>query len=250
MSKIDAAGFVLRCRNWYEVALPIATHKIPPRVILRNGARFESDSVYWADMHAIFFQGIYTPRYLPIEKNDVVVDIGANIGVFTIYAARRTKKTVYAIEPSPDNFRAIKQNIAANGLKNVVPLNYAVSDKNGIELLFNNAASQHHRLNKVMHDSTATCINVPSITLIGLMESQKIDRIDFLKLDCEGAEEIILQTTSLDCLQKIRKIAMEFHDHLTLLNHDGMLKLLEDAGFTVRIDWDGKSVLGLIYAWR
>jgi FkbM family methyltransferase len=250
MSKVDAAKFVLHCRNWPEVALPIATHKTPPRVILRNGARFDSQSVYWADMYAIFFQGIYTPRYLPIERDDLVVDIGANIGVFSVYAASKTRNIVYAIEPSPANFQAVQRNILSNKLQNVCALNYAVSDRSGTELFFSTGASQHHRLKKVIHETAAAYIEVPSITLQDLMDRQQIAQIDFLKLDCEGAEEAILQSTPRSYLQRVRKIALEFHDHLTQLNHDGLREHLEDMGFTTRIYWDGKSVLGFIYAWR
>ena len=250
MSKVDAAKFVLQCKNWAEVALPIATHQTPLRVILRNGARFESHALYWADMYSTFFQGIYTPRYLPIEKNDVVVDIGANIGVFTVYAASRTQNTVYAVEPSSDNFQALKQNIRSNGLKNVIPLRFAVSDKSGEELFFDLGASQHHRLKKVIRDATEKYVAVPSITLQDLMDSYQIEQIDFLKLDCEGAEEAICQSTSNTYLSRVQKIAMEFHDHLTQSNHNELQKLLEKAGFSTRVYWDGKSVLGFIYAWR
>lgn len=250
MSKIDAAKFILQCQNWPEVALPIATHKIPARVILKNGTRFVSPSAYWADMHAIFFQGIYTPLYLPIEKNDLVVDIGANIGVFSLYAARRTRNMVYALEPSPANFSAIEQNIRANQLKNVLPLRYAISDTSGTEMFFTDGQSQHHRLTRVLHETPPASIAVSTITLKDLMDEYQIPAIDFLKLDCEGAEEPVFLSTPTAYLQRVRKLAMEFHDHLTKLQHDELKSFLEALGFTTRIYWDGKSVLGFIYAWR
>ncbi|MEO8953774.1 MAG: hypothetical protein ABI396_18180, partial [Ktedonobacteraceae bacterium] len=91
MSKVDATKFVMQCQNWFEIAMPIAAHKTPARVMLKNGIRFDSGAIYWPDVWAIFYQGIYTPHYLPIERDDVVVDIGANIGVFTVYAATKTR---------------------------------------------------------------------------------------------------------------------------------------------------------------
>jgi len=163
MSKADAAKFVLQCQNWFEIAIPIATHKTPARVILKNGVRFESYAIYWPDMYGIFFQGMYTTPFLPIEKNDTVVDIGANIGVFAVYAASRTQNTVYAFEPYLRNFEALQQNIRANRLNNVKPYRLAVSDKSGIELFSDSI--DVGRLKKVALTATEKYIEVPSITL-------------------------------------------------------------------------------------
>lgn len=250
MSKIDAAKFVLKCQNWFETALPIATHKAPARVILKNGIRFESQALYWADMHSIIFQNIYTPPYLPIEKNDVVVDVGANIGVFTAYAAFRTQKAVYAFEPFPDNYAALEQNMRANRLTNVTTRMAAISDKSGTELISVVDKSQHHRLKKFAHDGSGTYIEIPSMTLQEIMDNEHLAQIDFLKLDCEGAEALILLSTPAEYLLRVKKIALEFHDHLSEVKHEHMQKLLEDMGFITRLEWDGKSVLGFIYAWR
>lgn len=256
MSKVDAARFVLQCQNWPEVAIPIATHRMPSRVILKNGTRFESDAVYWADMYAIFFQHIYTPHYLPIEENDIVVDIGANIGVFTVYAASKTRNTVYAIEPYPHNFDAMSQNVEINQLRNVVPLRLAISDTNGTEMFLASGQSQHHRLQKItfkmlyQESENAQYIEVPSMTLQDFMDRHQLGQIDFLKLDCEGSEESIFQSTPQAYLRRIRKIALEFHDHLTHTKHQELQKFLEHAGFFTQIHWDGKSMLGFIYAWR
>jgi FkbM family methyltransferase len=250
MSKLDAARFILHCQNWHEIALPIATHQTPARVTMKNGSRFVSHSIYWADMYGIFLQEAYTPSYLPIEKNDIVVDIGANIGVFTVYAASKTQSLVYAVEPFFDNFTALEQNIRANRLKNVIPLRFAVSNTSGTELLVHEEESQHHQLKKVATSSRAKYVEVPSITLQDLMDNHQIQQIDFLKLDCEGAEGLILTSTSGRYLRNIRKIAMEFHDELSLLTHKQIQNLLEKEGFATRIAWNGKPQLGLLHAWR
>lgn len=250
MSKVDAAKFVLECQNWFETALPIAAHKTPARVILRNGIRFESHSIFWPDIYIIFSQGIYTPHNLPIEKDDVVVDIGANIGVFSIYAACKTRNAVYAYEPFPENYEALEQNLRVNGLSNVKPHRLAVSDTSGIELFFNSGTSQQHHLKKVTSGATNNYMEVPSITLKDIMDDNHIAQIDFLKMDCEGSEGIILRSTPEDYLHRIKKIAMEFHDHLSEFKHDQIRDLLEKADFMTGLFWDGKSKLGYLYAWR
>jgi len=251
MSKIDAVRFVLKCQNWNEIALPVATHKPLTRIALRNGHHFQAPVIYWCEVNAIYFASIYNPVQLPIEKDDVVVDIGANIGLFTVYAASRTQNAVYAFEPSPGNFEAFKQNIRANRLNNVIPFQAAVSNVSGIEQFFDSAENPVSCTLKSASSRTAgKCIEVRSTTLQDIIDSNNLERIDFLKMDCEGSEGLILESTSKDCLHRIRKIAMEFHDHISKLKHDDIRQLLQRAGFITSIDHDGKSMLGYLYAWR
>jgi Ni,Fe-hydrogenase I small subunit len=99
-------------------------------------------------------------------------------------------------------------------------------------------------------DKPETYVEVPTTTLQEIMDSNNLERIDFLKLECEGAESSILHSTPGDYLKRVKKIAMEFHDHLSALNHQDIQKLLEEVGFTTRLKWDGKSPLGYMYAWR
>lgn len=250
MTKVDAAKFVMRCQNWYELAIPIAMHRPPARVIPEKGVRFVSHSIWWADVDDIFFNKVYTPFYLPIEKDDLVVDIGANIGVFTVYAALRTQNTVYALEPFPSTVEALQENIRANGLRNVIPHRYAVCDRNGTELFLETEKPQDRRLKKVARNADAKYIEVPSITLHDFMDQNHIEQIDFLKMDCEGAEGLIMNSLPKDYLQRIRKIVMELHNEISKLKHDQIRKLLEDAGFTTNLEWILGTKLAFIYAWR
>ena len=250
MSKVDAIRFILRCQNWREIAVPIATHQKIPKIILRNGLRFEAPAIHWYDVDEIIFNHGYNPLHLHIERNDIVVDIGANIGLFTVYAASITQKTVYAYEPFPNNFEVLKQNIHANGLNNVIPYRLAVSDKSGIELLYVNEDYAGHRLKNVVDGKGGKYIEVPTTTLQDIMDSNNLEQIDFLKLDCEGAEGLILESTSIDYLKRVRKIAMEFHAILLKISPQDMRKLLEEGGFTTSIIWHPESQLGSLYGWR
>lgn len=256
MSKVDAVKFVMNCQNWSEVAIPIATHKTPDKIVLKNGIRFESPAIAWADVYGIFFMQMYNPSYLPIEQNDIVVDIGANIGVFTLYAASITHNAVHAFEPFPSNFEALQQNIRANGLHNITPHRLAVSDQSRTEVFVDCGVSQGHRLEKVFPRYPGEeYLEVPTITLQDFMDNNHLEQIDFLKMDCEGSEGLILQSTSKDYLQRIRKISLEFHDAISILKHDEMGKLLEDAGFTTKVghcivDPSNNADLGILHAWR
>jgi FkbM family methyltransferase len=220
------------------------------QIVLRNGKRFEAPMIYWWDVDDVFFKHRYNPIQLPIGKNDVVVDIGANIGVFTVYAASITQNTVYAFEPSPSTFEVLKRNIGANGLSNVIAGMFAVSARRGTELFIETEDSTNRKLKAIAPNATEKCIEVSSITLQDIMDRNNIEQIDFLKLDCEGSEGLILESTSKDCLQRISKIAMEFHDGISKLKHSEMQYLLEAASFATDMHWNGKSTLGHLYAWR
>lgn len=248
MSKIDAAKFVFHCQNWYEVALPIALHRWPSRVLLNNGLRFISPLIYWPDIHGIIFQQMYTPSFLPIEQNDVVVDVGANIGVFSLYAALHTRNTVHAFEPFPANFAGLQQNVQTNRQKNIVLHQCAVSDMTGTERF--SGWHDYWWRQKVSHNVKESQIDVSSTTLEDFMDAEQLACIDFLKLDCEGSEGVILNSISQHGLKRIRKIALEFHDGVSKLKHGQIQALLQGAGFTTNLVWDGRSKLGLLHAWQ
>ena len=265
---------IQKYQNWAEIISSRAKKQIPAEFILRDGTRFETGMLLvWHELvNEIFFEHVYTPVHLQIGRNDIVVDIGAHLGVFSVFAASMTQNTVYAFEPSPDNFEVLKRNIHMNGVNNIKAHRCAVSDRPGsTTFLLSSGSSTNHLLfnHKILHklekyqasvdhlqykiplpSDFEEYIEVPTTTLQDIMDSNNIEQIDFLKMDCEGSEELILDSTPKNYLKRVRKIAFEFHDHLSNLNHNDMRKLLEEIGFTTDLKWDGKSPVGFLYGWR
>jgi hypothetical protein len=95
-----------------------------------------------------------------------------------------------------------------------------------------------------------TSIQVAMRTLPGLLAERGIERVDTLKLDCEGAEGLILPTLGERWLARVRRIAMEFHDYASPLDHEALERLCREAGFSTRLAWDGADVRGFLYASR
>ncbi|HEY4384323.1 MAG TPA: FkbM family methyltransferase, partial [Ktedonobacteraceae bacterium] len=196
--------------NWAEVLIAIAQRKEPARIILKDGLQITASGALRYLVRAIFYEHIYNPAGLPIEQNDIVVDIGANCGVFTLFAATSTRNVVYAYEPSPENFAMLTHNITVNHLQHVITQCCAVFNKVGSATLsLNPRDSQLHILKdtqKIEQDKKAddltsplpqtgtinSCTQVPTTTLQAIIEDHHLDRIDFLKLDCEGSEGEIL----------------------------------------------------------
>ena len=87
-------------------------------------------------LNDIFVKKHYTPPFLPINENDIVMDIGAIIGIFTLFATGKTRNSIYAFEPFLENVDLLNRNIQVNNLNNVVVKRFAVTDKVGKIRLF------------------------------------------------------------------------------------------------------------------
>ena len=146
-----------------------------------------------------------------IKNGDVVFDIGANIGYFTLMFAKLVGENgkVYAFEPSPDVFDILKKNVELNGYKNVILLNKAVSTKTeNIKLYLSlGGASDNH-----IYDS---CDNRQSVVIDAIALDDWFKnydgKIDFIKMDIQGAEGKALQgMINLLKTNKKIKIVSEF----------------------------------------
>jgi len=170
-----------------------------------------------------------------IKSSDIVVDIGGHIGAFTVFAAKQAKQ-VYAYEALKGNYDLLNENIELNNLKNVRSFNVAVSDKIGEEEFFiakgNVGGSSLYKTTYSKHK-----IKVPTITLKEIFSANNLERINFLKIDAEGAEYKILLNTPKSLLCKIDKIALEFHDNIREHGHNykELIKLFKDNSFYVNV---------------
>ena len=190
-------------------------------------------------LHEIYVQRVYT-KTLEIGADDTVVDIGATFGDFSLLAAGKTSGRVIACEPIPENIRLLKRNIRANRIKNIQVEAVAIGRRGKRRKLFlSSTTEQHSFYNRDININWDKKIFVPSLTLVELMHKYHIKQIDFLKLDCEGAEGEIFYSTPQIYLKRMGKIVMEYHNTVSRLSHIQIARILEKAGFAVWID--GKS---------
>lgn len=135
-----------------------------------------------------------------VKEGDVVVDIGANIGYFTLLSARLIGKKgrVYSFEPEPVNYNLLLKNINLNSYDNVVPLNKAVSNVKGmVRLYLSDSDTGAHTLRhnpsggKFVTTHSGKFVEVESIILDEFFEG-KGHAINVIKLDVEGAEMAVL----------------------------------------------------------
>jgi FkbM family methyltransferase len=168
------------------------------------------------DILNLSINGIYEPLETEVvgrevSAGDVVVDIGAHIGYYTLMLARIVGPCgkVYAFEPDPENFTLLQRNVKENGYRNVVLLQKAVSDRNGSATLYlSEDNSGDHRLYD-SHDDRRV-VQVETTTLDWVFRDYG-GPIGFVKMDIQGAECAALNgMTGLLAANRVTKIMSEF----------------------------------------
>lgn len=172
-----------------------------------------------------------------INKGDVVLDLGAHIGYYTLLTAELVgnRGKVFAFEPGPDNFALLEKNVAANGYKNVILTAKAVSDKSGeIKLFLAEESSVSHRIGDP-GDGRKT-IYVEAITIDDFFQDYN-GKVNFIKMDIEGAEAKALQGMR-GLLRKNKKIKLMTEFYPSALRNSGTTPedyfiLLSQLGFQI-----------------
>jgi FkbM family methyltransferase len=125
--------------------------------------------------------------------------------------ASASSNTVICYEPHPRNFELLQKNIAINALNNVKALQQAVSNERGFKGLWvSEKKSYGHTFYPPNGRRFVSTIDVESVTLADVFSSNGLDRIDFLKMHCEGAELDILTHTPHDVLDRVGAIVVKY----------------------------------------
>lgn len=179
------------------------------------------------------FERYKLPGY-EIGPSDVVVDVGANIGLFALYAASRAPGVrVVSYEPEPRNFAVLSRNIAGSPrlCEQVRPHNKAVAGKPGDITLY---VDERHPMNHSLcvernKDGTArTPVTVCCVTLKEVLSENGLVSCDLLKLDCERAEFDIMESTPEHVFAGFPRVIGEFHGDGTRFR-----SLLESKNYVV-----------------
>jgi len=168
----------------------------------------------------------YTRRWFRPRLGDVVVDVGASIGRFSL-AAARAGASVVAVEPNPETFKVLATNVGLNGFRNVRLVNAALGEREGeaelhLPLVRQGSASLRGDWERRFATRTV-CVRVK--TLDGLVEELGLERIDWLLVDVEGYELEVLRGGP-GALGRVQRAIVE----VSLGNLGTVPALLERAG--------------------
>ncbi|WP_016732453.1 FkbM family methyltransferase [Saccharolobus islandicus] len=174
--------------------------------------RIEVPRGYEFVYYATFIAGEWD--FLKVRKSDMVLDAGAFIGDFTVKVAKKAKEVV-AVEPLPWAFQLLKKNVEMNELKNVVLVNKALYDVDGVKV-------------KIIDEGTASKIGEKGIE-VETTTVESLGKFSVVKMDIEGAEGKLFERR--DWLSYVKQIAIELHGQENIKRIPAILR---EEGFNLR----------------
>ena len=223
---------------WYgmpwQSAMKLSIKEIGGRkIVYRNGTSDEAvlDHSFNRD---IFLTGV--PEYQP-RSSDTVLDVGAHLGDFSLLVSTSVAR-VFALEPCGDTYSLLRTNIRINDQGNIKADRIALSGANGSSKLFyappGESWGDSTMFAKDYH--TGRFEVVDTYDLATYMQMRGIDRIDFAKFNCEGAEFGILLSASLPTLRRIKMMLILYHcDFCEEHNEQELISHLQAAGFDIEV---------------
>jgi FkbM family methyltransferase len=181
---------------------------------------------------------LWLHRYQP-ATGDVIFDVGAGRGVATVVFSPAVGETgrIFAVEPHPWVYRRLEDVIRRRALRNTRAIRCAVTDRAGVCELTD---LENYENNTVRTESeTCNTIEVESRTIDQLVRDLGVQRLDFLKMNIEGAERLAIHGMG-EALSGARAVAIACHDFVADLKGDDWFRtseivssFLEERGFKV-----------------
>lgn len=225
-------------RLWTSVT-PIAGKRVT-RVF---GANLELDLTNHVDR--TIFMGCYEPLNTSLFKQilcpgGTVVDVGANIGYFSLLAAKLVGNAgkVIAVEAHPRNFEVLSAAVQRNGLQQVIPVNIGLSDENGsAQIIMADQNEFANRTASMVPQAGLSGPTVPVRRLDDCISGWNIDVVDLLKIDVDGFETKIVRGAAESLSSgRVRNVIIELDDHWLSASGSSaeeLTALFHAAGFTI-----------------
>lgn len=184
-------------------------------------------------IYEIYRDGGYSPK-LPYTPGDVktIVDVGANIGVFSLWASRFfPAKKIYAVEMEDSNYEQLLANITVNALEEtIIPVQAAIFSESGSVGIRRMGGLGFHMVN--VQEKTHT---VKALSLADFLSSTGIETIDLLKIDIEGGEKYLMTPENEEIFRKrVGYVFLESHDVNDFRTEHGV-EYLRKLGFEITL---------------
>lgn len=224
-------------RPVYNGVLAVAGRRGLRRVI--NGSDTILVSPAFRGFPEVYEPEVWACLMSEVKKGDVVADVGAYVGVYTVCVANRIGSTgrMIAFEPDPKNAAILTDHVRLNGLEDRVKIvAAAVGSHNGFVEFSSNQSESHVSLAESDH-STSNLQRVPAVTLDHIFAN---DKLDVLKIDVEGFEEMVLRGAEnllTDPSRCPRTIFIEVHPYAWPelgVSSDSLLSFLNETGYHVK----------------
>ncbi len=227
-SVLQMASLMLHFRNGWTLVQRMREGEPCDEVVLWDGTRLSHPPGRGGLLEIVvelWLEQVYTAGFYRPADGDVIIDAGANVGIFAIQMARQNRRCrVIALEPFPENFQYLEANVARACPKNVTCCEVALGAGFGKGQM---QAPSSRSLDHVLRLDSSAAAGVPVIPLSGVFDLARADgteiqEIDFLKVDIEGSEHDVFAAALPELLGRFKRIAMEYHDQIV----PGTLELL------------------------
>jgi FkbM family methyltransferase len=242
-SVLQMASLMVHFRNGGTLVQRMRAGQPCDEVVLWDGTRISHPPGRRGLLEAtveLWLEHAYTEGFYRPAGGDVIIDAGANVGIFAIQMARQNRRCrVIALEPFPENFKYLEANVAQACPGNVTCCAVALGGGFGRGQM---QATGSRSLDHVLRVDSSAADGVPVVPLSGLLDLARAglaaeelvtddlapdDRargeIDFLKVDIEGSEHDVFEAASPELLGRFKRIAVEYHDQIA----PGTLDLLQ-----------------------
>lgn len=206
-----------------------------------NSVKFYNSDYYDAPYYSyleIFKDGIYD--HFDLSNLDVVVDLGANVGVTSEYFINKGASEIYAVEPMITPYQFMKDNLKVKYGDMVKLRNMAIYGYNGnmklytsqtnseVSTIFPEQAKKHY-------NEDYKKFNIPCYTLENFCKNEGIDKISLLKIDVEGSEYEIFKSTSKEFFEnRVDRLILEFHYNTDEQLKTEILPKLENFSYYIK----------------
>lgn len=193
----------------------------------------------WAPFWEIFIKKVYEYKDIKVKKGDIVVDLGSNIGLFSIYSIFNGASKVYSVEALPTTYNYLFNNVKNY---NIDTLNVAISDGITKDFFISDRSGSSSIYNKTEKKVTVNCLDFNNF-----IENYNINHINFLKIDIEGSEYDMFENINENYLRNnIDIIFLEFHI-INNYNIDNIINKLINNNYECIIT-DRNEVVGMMVA--
>jgi len=189
-----------------------------------NGVAVKFPTLYFRYFPADYEKENFLLVQEHVKKDDVVIDIGAHIGLMAVVFGKQVGKNgrVYSFEPTPASFEILQRTIRLNHLNGiVVPVNKAVSSVSGTAIFNVNNEDVSNSIVSYEYNKTHGQVTVPTVSIDDFVKEKKLQRLNFIKIDAEGVE--------LDVLKGAGQTLSDFECKMILALHPAAIAAKGDS---------------------
>jgi FkbM family methyltransferase len=206
------------------------TKILTPHTFLQNGDVWEKESIHY------FFD------LIDDQKNNIILDIGAQSGLYSLYAKYKPQSQFYSYEPFVTTFNLLNDNLRLNEIANVKTFNLAMSDKKGKSIL--NTCISHNGLHTMGNTPLRFKDVHPVEVITSTIDIEFYDKnipVDYIKIDTEGHEYFILKGGMKTIKLNKPLIQLEWNK-INMMQSNVSEKMLEDL--IIELNYKKKILIG------